>query len=138
VGTGKLSFRSLIDDMIKQLMRIVAKKIFLKILGFLGGPIGGFLGSLFGDKGGYIPAGTSKIIGEKGPELVTGPARVLSRVQTASMMHDMGIERPGMGNGTPITYNINAVDARSFKQLVAEDPEFIYNVTVAGARRLPR
>jgi len=138
VSTGKLSFRSLIDDMIKQLMRIVAKKIFLKILGFLGGPIGGFLGSLFGDKGGYIPAGTSKIIGEKGPELVTGPARVLSRVQTASMMHDMGIERPGMGNGTPITYNINAVDARSFKQLVAEDPEFIYNVTVAGARRLPR
>jgi len=26
----------------------------------------------------------------------------------------------------------------SFKQLVARDPEFIYSVTQAGARRLPR
>jgi hypothetical protein len=41
-----------------------------------------------------------------------------------------------MGGGR-VTYNINAVDARSFQQLVASDPEFIYNVTRAGARRQP-
>ena len=42
------------------------------------------------------------------------------------------------GGGSQVTYNINAVDANSFKQLVAQDPEFIYNVTVAGSRRIPR
>jgi hypothetical protein len=39
---------------------------------------------------------------------------------------------------TVVTYNINAVDARSFRQLVASDPEFIYTVTQAGRRRIPR
>ena len=38
---------------------------------------------------------------------------------------------------TQVTYNINAVDAPSFQQLVARDPEFIYSVTRAGQRRLP-
>jgi hypothetical protein len=42
-----------------------------------------------------------------------------------------------MGGAQQVTYNINAVDARSFKQLVAEDPEFIYSVTRLGERRLP-
>jgi len=43
----------------------------------------------------------------------------------------------GMGGSTNITYNINAVDAPSFQQLVARDPEFIYNVSRMGARRTP-
>jgi hypothetical protein len=44
----------------------------------------------------------------------------------------------GGGAGTNVTYNITAVSADSFKALVAADPEFIYNVTVAGSRRIPR
>ena len=35
---------------------------------------------------------------------------------------------------TNITYNIHAVDSRSFQQLVAEDPEFIHNVAQQGQR----
>jgi hypothetical protein len=42
-----------------------------------------------------------------------------------------------MGMGGTVNYNINAVDAPSFQQLVARDPEFIYNVSRAGARRTP-
>jgi hypothetical protein len=41
------------------------------------------------------------------------------------------------GSGTAVTYNINAVDAASFKQLVARDPEFIYRVSRVGQRRQP-
>jgi len=46
------------------------------------------------------------------------------------------------GGGTPmmggvVNYNISAVDAASFKSLVSRDPEFIFNVTQAGARRIP-
>ncbi|KAB7697004.1 phage tail tape measure protein [Plesiomonas shigelloides] len=37
------------------------------------------------DSGGYIPSGQFGIVGERGPELVNGPARVTSRKQTAVM-----------------------------------------------------
>lgn len=132
VSTGKLSFKSLIDDMIKQLMRIVAKKIFMKILGFLSGGLGSIFAGFF-DKGGTIGAGKFGIVGEKGPEIVTGPARVIGRQETASMLN----EAVG-GRGQTINYTIHAIDTASFKSLISRDPEFLYNVTVAGARRLPR
>lgn len=132
VMTGKASFKDLIDEMIKQLLRIVAKKIFMKIIDLLTGGLGSLFAGFF-DQGGTIPGGKFGIVGEKGPEIVTGPARVIGRMDTAEILG-------GRGEGAPassVTYNINAVDARSFKQLVASDPEFIYNVTVAGQRRLP-
>ena len=44
---------------------------------------GGFAG--FYDKGGLIPAGKWGIAGENGPEVVEGPARVISRRHTAAM-----------------------------------------------------
>jgi tape measure domain-containing protein len=37
------------------------------------------------DKGGFIPAGSVGLVGEIGPELVTGPATVTGREQTAAM-----------------------------------------------------
>ncbi|MBL0320265.1 MAG: hypothetical protein IPP74_13395 [Alphaproteobacteria bacterium] len=37
------------------------------------------------DKGGFIPAGQIGLVGEVGPELVSGPARVTSRADTAAM-----------------------------------------------------
>ena len=42
-----------------------------------------------------------------------------------------------MGGGN-VTYNINAVDAASFKALVAADPGFIHSVAMAGAGSIPR
>ncbi len=50
---------------------------------------GGFLGNLFAgffDSGGNIPRGQFGIVGERGPELVQGPAQVTSRKDTAAMM----------------------------------------------------
>lgn len=47
---------------------------------------------------------------------------------------------PIINNTTPqvynITYNINAIDARSFQELIASDPEFIFSVTEQGRVRL--
>jgi lambda family phage tail tape measure protein len=131
VMTGKASFKDLIDEMIKQLLRIVAKKIFVAIIDLLTGGIGSIFAGFF-DKGGMIPQGKFGVVGEKGPEIVTGPARVIGRLETESILGGAGQQQT-----SAVTYNINAVDARSFKQLVASDPEFIYNVTVAGQRRLP-
>jgi len=135
--TGKLSFKSLIDTMIKEIVKFMAKQAVKAFLDILTGG-GGSLLSIFGfDKGGYIPAGQAGIVGEKGPEIIQGPARVLSRVETASALRDAMTGRPGDGGGSGMVVNINAVDARSFRQLVAQDPEFIYNVGLAGGRRLP-
>ena len=133
VMTGKANFRDLVKDMIKQLLKIVAKKIFVKIIDLLTGGLGSLFEGFF-DKGGSIGAGKFGIVGEKGPEIVTGPAKVIGREDTADLLNQAGA---GGGGATSVTYNINAVDARSFKQLVASDPEFIYNVTVAGQRSLP-
>ncbi len=70
--------------------------------------------------GGTIPQGRFGIVGERGPEFVGGPATVTP-----------------MGS-TQVVYNINAVDARSFQQLVAQDPQFIHAVAMAGARSTPQ
>jgi len=70
--------------------------------------------------GGMIPAGSFGIAGEAGPELISGPATVTP-----------------LGGGGAVTYNINAVDASSFKQMVARDPGFIHAVASQGARKVP-
>lgn len=69
--------------------------------------------------GGMIPAGKFGIVGEAGPEFVSGPAQVTPM-------------------GGTVNYNINAVDAASFKQLVARDPQFIHSVAALGGSSLPR
>lgn len=85
-------------------------------------PFAGF----FAD-GGFIPRGKFGVVGEEGPELISGPAQITP------------MDQIGTGNNTTnVTYNISAVDARSFKQLVAEDPQFIHSVAAYGARSMPK
>jgi len=75
--------------------------------------------------GGPVMKNRPYIVGERGPELfVPGQSGGI-------------VPNSGMGGSTTVNYNINAVDAPSFQQLVAQDPEFIYAVTRAGSRRLP-
>lgn len=85
--------------------------------------IGSTIGDLFGGwfaNGGTLGAGQWGIAGERGPELISGPANITP-----------------MG-GTNVTYNISAVDAQSFQALVARDPQFIHAVAMAGARGIPQ
>lgn len=129
VETGKLSFKDLFKTLMMEIIKMQMNKLFLSIFG-KGGPMGNLFAGLFAE-GGRIPGGKYGIVGERGPELVRGPAHVIGTDETASMMG-------GGGGITQVTYNISAVDSRSFKDLVASDPAFIYNVTRAGARRIPR
>jgi len=85
------------------------------------------IGSLFGGffaTGGTIPRGKFGVVGERGPELISGPADI-------TPMGNLG------GGVTNVTYNIQAVDAVSFQQLVARDPGFIHAVAMQGARSMP-
>ena len=95
------------------------------ISGLTGGGLFGFLGRA---DGGPVMANRPYIVGERGPELfVPG--------QSGGIVPN---EALGMGGGTTVNYNIQAVDAQSFQALVARDPEFIFAVTEAGRRRLPQ
>lgn len=134
VKTGKLSFKDLFASLMAEMVKMQAMRLFNTFFGK-----GGLLGSLFGlpasapvpgarAVGGPVMAGQPYIVGERGPELFvpSGPGTVMAN------------GRFGNNGVTQVVYNINAVDAMSFKQMVARDPEFIYSVTQAGARRLPR
>lgn len=120
--TGKFEFKRFVASIAEEMLRSDLRRLFAGIFG--GGNTGG-TGSLFAGffaNGGTIPGGQFGVVGERGPELVSGPATVT----------------PMSTGTTQVTYNINAVDAASFKQLVARDPEYIYAVTEQGRKSLPR
>ena len=131
--TGKLSFKDFANSVIDQILRIQSKQLAIQIMGVPsvgGGSSGGGLsnifsslvGNLFGGLfagGGVIPSGRYGVVGEAGPELVQGPATV------------------SRGTSSNVTYNINAVDAMSFKNLISSDPSLIFALTEQGRKSLP-
>jgi tape measure domain-containing protein len=120
--TGKFEFKSFAASVLEDILRIQIRKSIAGLLGGTGGGGGGDGGGLFAGffaNGGTIPAGQFGIAGEAGPELISGPATVTP-----------------MTGGTTVIYNINAVDAPSFQQLVARDPKFIHAVAEKGRQNL--
>lgn len=91
-------FDGLADSFAKMLQRMAAEALaanvfeFLKVDQLLGGGGGGFnLGDIFGGffaDGGFLGAGKFGIAGENGPELITGPANIMSADSTARMAGD--------------------------------------------------
>ena len=120
---GKADFSALGD--------FIAKALVQK---FITGPIMGLFGLA---KGGPAKAGQPYIIGEEGPEIFVPKQSGVVLPNSALRGHNAGGPGVNMGGGATVNYNIQAVDAPSFQALVARDPEFIYNVSRAGARRTP-
>lgn len=67
------------------------------------------------DRGGSIPSGSYGLVGERGPELVAGPASVTGRLQTASMLQRAG------GNETKIRL-ISITDSQNAADYLSSDP----------------
>ena len=106
-------FASLARSIIRDLIRIQIRAQLSSFFGGGGGGAGGVLGGLFGgffQDGGRIPGGRYGIVGEAGPELVRGPATVTSTDDTADLFNNAG--------GGNTTYNITALDSRSFQDYV--------------------
>jgi phage-related minor tail protein len=129
--TGKLNFRSLVADIAETILRSQIQQLIARA--FTGGSTGGggggilntILGAITGSRaaGGPVSAGRAYRVGESGPEtfVPTGSGSII----------------PGAGS-TVVTYNINAVDAASFKAMIAADPSFLFAVTEQGRRSLPQ
>lgn len=122
---GKADFTALGDHIKKVLAKALVQK-------FITGPILAAFGLA---KGGPAQAGQPYIVGEEGPELFVPKqsGTVIPNDETMAMAGGQGF---GMG-ATTVNYNINAIDTRSFQQRLAEDPEFLYNITTVGSRRQP-
>lgn len=82
------------------------------------------------DHGGNIPAGRVGIVGEFGPELVTGPASVTSRRETA----DLARQAIG-GNSVQVNLYEDATKAGSVEDREGPDGEQIINIFVSNIRR---
>lgn len=127
--TGKLNFTDLVNTLLEEILRAEIRLLASNIMGAMRGSGGGsssFLGSLLGfANGGIIPTNGPVIVGERGPELLVGASgnRVIPN---------------GQFGGGSVTYNIQAVDAASFKSLIARDPGFIHAVAQQGARTVSR
>lgn len=142
VQTGKLSFKDLANSLIAEFVRMEAKaavaKLFPKEAGGGGGGlfdiVKGIGSAIFGGfraSGGPVMANRPYVVGERGPEMFV-PNTNGSIVPNNQLTQ----QQPAMV--TNVNYNIQAVDAMSFKQMVARDPEFIYNVTEQARRNLPQ
>jgi hypothetical protein len=129
VDTGKFKFSdfatSIIMDLIKIQLRAQATQLFNSVLGTFGFSLPGRAA------GGPVTAGQPYIVGERGPEvfLPTSSGTIVSNDKLGS--------GSGRGNSTYVNYNINAVDAPSFRQLLARDPSFLYAVTEQGRKTIP-
>ena len=133
VTTGKVQWKDLINTMIKELARLAAQQAFKWLLSWATGGtsnIVGALGKLLGfADGGYVATNGPVLVGERGPEIVSGIGgrTVIPNDQLGSI---------GTGGGE-VNYYITAVDALSFRQMIARDPEFLYAVTEKGRQRSP-
>jgi phage-related minor tail protein len=91
-----------------------------------GGNIFSTVGKLLGfASGGLTPGGRPIVVGERGPEVFI-PAS-----------NGTVVPNSALGGGQSVIYNINAVDAPSFRQLLARDPTFLHAVAMQGARTMP-
>ena len=123
---GRLSFRDLTRSILSDIIRIQLRRAAT-----------GITSSIFSSiipglqQGGPALAGQAYIVGEAGPELFV--PNVNGNVVPNDRLGDVG-----GGGETVVNYNIQAVDARSFQQLAARDPEFIFNLSERGRRRQGR
>lgn len=81
--------------------------------GLWGGISSFFSGLPFFADGGYLPSGQVGVVGEAGPELITGPASV----------HPMSGDAPPV-----INFNINAIDSRSGTEFILQNKQQITGI----------
>ena len=132
--TGKFEFKGFMNSILEELLRSQVRSLMAQIFNLsgksatnAGGLLGGSIIPGFLAQGGSAKAGMPYVVGENGPEMF-----VPNQSGTVIPNNQMAAA------STYVTYNINAVDAMSFKQMVAADPSFIYAVSQQGAKSIPQ
>jgi lambda family phage tail tape measure protein len=133
--TGKLDFKGFANAIIAELARIQAAQIAAGLMKYITQGIQWF-GASNGSNapagkavGGPVVPGTPYVVGENGPEMFMPNSGGM--IMRNDQMGQMG----GLNN-TNVTYNIQAVDASSFRNLLSQDPELIFSLTEKGRARM--
>ena len=133
VQTGKFKFKDFARSIILDLIAIEAKAAATSVLRTI---VGSFLGTPAAPAvpgraiGGPVSMGSPYIVGERGPELFV--PRTNGNIVPNGQLGVMG-----SNSNTVVNYTIQAVDALSFRQMLARDPEFLYNLTEQTRRGIP-
>jgi len=138
VDSGKISFgdlaQSIIKDLIKIQLKAAASQLFSAAFGGISNTLvrganqrsASFAGPAIA-AGGNPPIGPDSLVGEKGPELLRlgMPSTVIPNNKLAGM---------GSGGATSnyVTYNINALDSKSFSQMLAAQPQTLHAIVQRG------
>ena len=129
VKQGKFSFTEFRNSIILDLLMIEARanatRLFSSLFSFGGSSVPGKA------LGGPVLPNQPYIVGEKGPEVFLPNA-------AGTIIPNNKLNGGAFGSGgANVTYNINAVDAPSFRQMIAKDPSFLYAVTEQGRKSIP-
>lgn len=123
--TGKFEWKEFVLGIQEELLRANIRQVILDTL-----ESGGNLQDVM-SKFGSISGGAINI-----------PQAELNTLEQLQRMGQFNSLTQGIGGAAPVstqvTYNIDAVDALSFKEMIARDPEFIHAVAEAGGRMSPR
>lgn len=88
-----------------------------------GGGIGGFISSIFGGfraAGGPVQSGKAYVVGEKGPEILTGASgRILPNSAVGAVNRGSGMARQSGGGPQPVSISIDVTGANGDKQIQA-------------------
>jgi lambda family phage tail tape measure protein len=121
VTTGKFKFGDFARSVIQDLLKIQLKKA---AVGFLGS-----VSSLLGfAEGGYIPTNKPVLVGEKGPEIISGAAGM-----SVTPNHRLG----GQVVNNNYHYSISAIDAKSVAQLFSENRKTLLGTVRMAEKELP-
>ena len=129
----KGSWKEFVASMLEELLRSQIRQTMAGLFQIGLGQTKGGGGGLFGGSiipgilaaGGPVSDRRPYLVGERGPELFVPNS-------AGSMVPNSGLQ--GGGN---VTYNISAVDALSFKQMIAKDPGFIHAIATQGSKYTP-
>jgi lambda family phage tail tape measure protein len=128
-GSWKEFVASMLEELLRSQIRQTMAGLFQIGLGQTKGGGGGLLGGSIIPgilaAGGPVSDRRPYLVGERGPELFVPNS-------AGSMVPNSGLQ--GGGN---VTYNISAVDAMSFKQMIAKDPGFIHAIAMQGGKSTP-
>lgn len=135
VMTGQMNFRNFANSVIRDLVRIGAQKAIVAgidaFMGGKGGLIVGGIKKIFGfQHGGRMSAGQPGIVGEAGPELFV-PDRAGTVVPGGGMGGLIGGE-------VVVNFNINAVDAQGFDELLLSRKSLIIGTIQQAFRQQGR
>lgn len=139
VETGKLSFGSLVESMIKDLLKLMMQS---QVSGFFssmfgggfsssstnfanGGGIEGFVKGIFGyADGGSPPVGVPSMVGERGPELFI-PKTAGTIIPNNQLSNVMGKQPQNVYNG-PYIANMQTIDSKSFQERIYESSSAVW------------